>query len=53
MEPLNFSIYMQVPTDEYDIAKDFLKILQPIKMSRFKDILSNTIKKVLKEEGII
>lgn len=39
--------------DNVSLPEDFLKILQPMKLSRFKDILSNTIKKVLKEEGLI
>ena len=39
--------------DNVSLPEDFLKVLQPLTMSRFKNLLTNTIKKVLKEEGVI
>ena len=39
--------------DNVSLPEDFLKVLQPLTMSRFKNLLANSIRKILKEEGYI
>ena len=39
--------------DNVSLPEEFLKVLQPLTMSHFKNLISNTIKNVLKEEGLI
>ena len=39
--------------DNVSLPEDFLRILQPLTFDKFKNILANSIRKVLKEEGYI